>query len=257
MLEAAVAKSSVLDGEVAGCRWILVLFSAQQLKMDVMRADEHKIFATTKAKSMFSNVYSCCHSLDDIMRAIDVVFGGKRPFSERFLVEYVTPELTVCFRGSCDHNDSGANSVPNCNSADRHRHVFAGDVRGVSDHVRSGPSVVKCFRGVCFDRVVCMRMARWSSACGWPVVVVCMRMARGGRLHADGPWWSSACGWPVVVVCVRMARGGRLCADGPWRSSSCGWPKGSPSRLAFVLRWVRSESIVAGRVSTAWSATFP
>ena len=28
----------------------------------------------------------------------------------------------------------------------------------------------------------------------------------GGRLLADGPWWSSACGWPVVVVCLRMAR---------------------------------------------------
>ena len=34
MLEAAVAKSSVLDGEVAGCRRIGTL-SAQQLKMDV------------------------------------------------------------------------------------------------------------------------------------------------------------------------------------------------------------------------------
>ena len=112
------------------------------------------------------------------------------------VVEYVTPELTVCFRGSCDHSDSGANSFPNSNSADRHRHVFAGDVRGVSDHVRGGPFVVKCFRVVCFDRVVCMRMARRSSACGWP----------GGRLHADGP----------EVVCMRMAR----------RSSACGWPRG-------------------------------
>ena len=28
---------------------------------------------------------------------------------------------------------------PNCNSADRHRHVFAGDVRSASEHVRSGP----------------------------------------------------------------------------------------------------------------------
>ena len=49
-----------------------------------MRADERKIFATTKAKSMFSNVYSCCHSLDDIMRATDVVFGGKRAFVSGF-----------------------------------------------------------------------------------------------------------------------------------------------------------------------------
>ena len=55
--------------------------------------------------------------------------------------EYVTPALR-CLRGSSDHNDSGANSFPNCNSADRHRHVFAGDVRGASDHVRGGPFVV-------------------------------------------------------------------------------------------------------------------
>ena len=45
--------------------------------MDAMRADERKIFATTKAKSKFNNVYSCRHSLNDIMRATDVVFGGK------------------------------------------------------------------------------------------------------------------------------------------------------------------------------------
>ena len=56
--------------------------SAQQLKMDVIRADERKIFATTKA---FSNMYSCCHSPDDIMHATDLVFGGKRAFCERFL----------------------------------------------------------------------------------------------------------------------------------------------------------------------------
>ena len=54
--------------------------SAHQLKMDAMRADERKIFATTKAKSKFNNVYSCRHSLNDIMRATDVVFGGKRAF---------------------------------------------------------------------------------------------------------------------------------------------------------------------------------
>ena len=53
--------------------------------MDVIRAVERKIFATTKVKSKFSNVYSCCHSLDNIMRATDVVFGGKRAFCERFL----------------------------------------------------------------------------------------------------------------------------------------------------------------------------
>ena len=47
----------------------------------------------------------------------------------------------------------------------------------------------------------------------------------------------------------------RSSADGLW-SSACGWPQGSPSRLAVVVRWVRSGSIVAGRVSTAWSATF-
>merc|ERR1719383_506240 len=47
-LEAAVAKSSVLDGEVAELQADLGALSAQQLKMDAMRADERKIFATTK-----------------------------------------------------------------------------------------------------------------------------------------------------------------------------------------------------------------
>ena len=35
------------------------------------------------AKSKFNNVYSCRHSLFDIMRATDVVFGGKRAFCMR------------------------------------------------------------------------------------------------------------------------------------------------------------------------------
>ena len=52
--------------------------------MDVMRADERKIFATTKAKSKFSNAYSCCRSLDDIMRATDVVLAGSAHFLSGF-----------------------------------------------------------------------------------------------------------------------------------------------------------------------------
>ena len=44
------------------------------------------------------------------------------------------------------------------------------------------------------------------------MIVVCLRTARDRRLLADGPScadgpWSSACGWPVVVVCLRMAQG--------------------------------------------------
>jgi len=46
--EAAVSKSTVLDGEVAELQTDLGSLSAQQLKMDAMRADERKIFATTK-----------------------------------------------------------------------------------------------------------------------------------------------------------------------------------------------------------------
>ena len=49
---------------------------------------------------------------------------------------------------------------------------------------------------------------------------------RGGPL-ADG-LWSSACGWSKVV---------------------CGWPKGSPPHLAVAVRWVRSRSTEACRVS--------
>ena len=142
------------------------------------------------------------------------------------VVEYVTPELTACFRGSCDHNDSGANSFQNCNSADRHCHVFAGDVRGASDHVRSGPFVVKCFKGVCFDRVVCLRMARRSSACGWPGRSSADGL--GGRLRMAG---EVVCGWP-----------GRSSADGPGSSAD----GDSSSRMVNVVKWVRSGSALAG-----------
>ena len=139
---------------------------------------------------------------------------GARTRGHVHVVEYVTPVLTVCFRGSCGHNDSGANSFPNCNSADRHRHMFAGDVRSASEHVRSGSlccefSELSAFffaptspedRGekLCevrgrssilvsevsvFDGVVCMRMARRSSARGWP-----------GGSSADGHTGSSTDG---------------------------------------------------------------
>ena len=50
---------------------------------DLLRAVGRKTFATTKAKSKFNNVHSCCHSLDDIMRETDVEFGGKRAFCVR------------------------------------------------------------------------------------------------------------------------------------------------------------------------------
>ena len=45
---AAVSKSSVMDGEVAELQADLGGLSAQQLKIDVLRADEREIFATTK-----------------------------------------------------------------------------------------------------------------------------------------------------------------------------------------------------------------
>ena len=100
---------------------------------------------------------------------------------------------------------------------------------------------------------------KWSSACGWPVVV-CVRMARGRLRMArgsqngsstDGPWsstdgrgskWSSACGWPVVVR-LRMARG-RPPADGP-RSSACGWP------VVVRLRMARGRPAADGPWSSA------
>ena len=63
----------------------------------------------------------------------------------------------------------------------------------------------------------------------------------GGRLRTAGGRLRTAGGG------LRMA-GGRP-ADGPW-SLACGWPKGSPSRFAVVVRWVRSGSIMAGRDST-------
>ena len=44
----AVSKSSVLDGEVAELQADIGGLSAQQLKIDALRADERKIFATTK-----------------------------------------------------------------------------------------------------------------------------------------------------------------------------------------------------------------
>ena len=45
---AAVSKSCVLDGEVAELQADLCGLSAQQLKIDALRADERQIFATTK-----------------------------------------------------------------------------------------------------------------------------------------------------------------------------------------------------------------
>ena len=52
-----------------------------------------------------------------------------------------------------------------------------------------------------------MRMARRSSACGWP----------GGRLHADGP----------EVVCMRMATRGRprMATQGRPRMATRGRPR--------------------------------
>ena len=65
----------------------------------------------------------------------------------------------------------------------------------------------------------CLRMAGevvcgWPGVVrGWPEnlfadgpVVVCRWPEVKSRLLADGRW-SSACGWPVVVVCLRMAQG--------------------------------------------------
>ena len=184
--------------------------SAQQLKMDVMRADERKIFATTKAKSEFSNVYSCHHWLDDIMRATDVVFGGKSAFCERFL-RWSRRFLWL-----------------------RHRHPSFVLSCSFTNHGRllvDGPWVV------------CMRMALgrlladgpWSSTdgpwfpkrvvYGWlvvvygrPVVVYGWPIGSQNRSSTDGPWSSTdgadgpwfpklvvygwpevVCGWPEVV----------------------------------------------------------
>eukprot|EP00450_Noctiluca_scintillans_P002421 CAMPEP_0194482150 /NCGR_PEP_ID=MMETSP0253-20130528/4235_1 /TAXON_ID=2966 /ORGANISM="Noctiluca scintillans" /LENGTH=688 /DNA_ID=CAMNT_0039321673 /DNA_START=47 /DNA_END=2116 /DNA_ORIENTATION=+ len=47
-LEAAVAKSNTLDAEVSELQADLGALSSQQLKMDMMRADERKIFGTAK-----------------------------------------------------------------------------------------------------------------------------------------------------------------------------------------------------------------
>ena len=51
--------------------------------------------------------------------------------------------------------------------------------------------------------------------------------------------------------------GGRLLMDGPWPSAR-GWPKGSPSRLAVVVRWVRFR-VDRGwpGLDPAWSAARP
>ena len=106
---------------------------------------------------------------------------------------------------------------------------------GVSEHVNVGGRLRMAHAGrLRMARGGRLRMAPVVVVCGWPVVVVCgwpwwSSADRPWWSSADGPWWSSA--------------------DGPWPSAR-GWPKGSPSRLAVVVRWVRSESIVAGRVST-------
>ena len=47
-LETAVAKSTVLDGEIAALQAELGVLSKSQLEMDTMRAEERKTFATAK-----------------------------------------------------------------------------------------------------------------------------------------------------------------------------------------------------------------
>jgi len=48
-LEAAVARSTILDGEISALQSELGALSRRQLQLDTMRADERKIFATAKA----------------------------------------------------------------------------------------------------------------------------------------------------------------------------------------------------------------
>ena len=154
--------------------------------MNVMRADERKIFATTKGKFLFSNVYSCCRSHDDIMRASDVVFGGKR-WSRRFL--------------SLRHLHSSF--MMQCSFTNRCR-LLVDDPRLRAD------GLVRLHA----DGPWSFTDGPWSSVvvCGWPLVpkTGCLCMACG-RLRMARGRLRTICG-RLRMVCgrLRMACGARM-----------------------------------------------
>ena len=144
----------------AGLQAVPGSLSAQQLKMDVLRVDERNIF--------------CCHSLDDIMRATDVVFGGKRAFCERFLRWsrrfYWLNHRHPSFVMSCSFTNRGS-------SACRRPVVVYGR-----------PLVPKT--GSSMDGPWSSADGPWSSADGpWS-------SADGPWSSADGPWSSTDGPWP-------------------------------------------------------------
>ena len=128
---------------------------------------------------------------------------------------------TPCWRGlnevsGCDHSFEETRG----HSAARHwiGFSFSFAINDVDNDalwlalVNDGPRPSGCGWPV----AVGVRMAQWSSACGWP----------SGRLLADGP--VVVCGWPG-------SNQGRLLADGP-RSSANGLPRVVQGRLRMASR---------------------